>query len=185
MLVGEVALNVETVEKLITMTVVELPPDSDWKPADAAKLGDEGPTVGVGTGLVLLSGKNAIEVDEGLAGEAAELLGPEGPGEPEELDVDVDEELPICEASTPVPPEIAGCLPCWLDVDVLEALEGDLAEDVVECAVVDGASGFPAPNTNEPATGVEGDDVELVDVCVVVEVVLVAMTVEDVEGLDT
>ena len=57
MLAGGVALNVATVEKLITMTVVEFPPDSDWKPAETAKVEDEGPTFGVATGLVLLSGK--------------------------------------------------------------------------------------------------------------------------------
>jgi hypothetical protein len=80
---GEVALNVVTVEKLITMMLVESVPVSDWKPADAAKLEDEGPTIGVGTGLVLLSVKNGSEVDEGVAGEAAEASAPVPPEMPD------------------------------------------------------------------------------------------------------
>jgi hypothetical protein len=74
LLVGVDALKVVMVEKLITMSVVESAPGCDWKPADAAKLEDDGPTVGSGTELVLLSAKDGIEVDDGFALGETELL---------------------------------------------------------------------------------------------------------------
>jgi hypothetical protein len=57
------------------MSVVESAPGCDWKLADTAKLEDDGPTVGRGTELVLLSAKNGIEVDDGFAlGETVLLM---------------------------------------------------------------------------------------------------------------
>jgi len=64
-------------------------------------------------------------------------------------------------------------------------LEGDLGDEVVECVVVDDVAGPAAPVASGPEMSVETDAVELVDMCVATEVVLVAMTVEDVDGLGT
>ena len=58
-----------------------------------------------------------------------------------------------------------------------------MADEVVECVVVDGEVGIDAPGANGPALDVGCDAVELVDIGVGTEVVLVAGIVEDVEGL--
>lgn len=57
-------LGAVMVERLITMTVVESAPDPDRELGDGARLEDEGPAVGRGTGLVLLSVKNGTDVDD-------------------------------------------------------------------------------------------------------------------------
>jgi hypothetical protein len=160
LLVGVDALKVVMVEKLITMSVVESAPGCDWKPADAAKLEDDGPTVGSGTELVLPSVKNGIEVDDGFArGETElllvagiwfvvdepalgwapsvdelELLGVFGLGKDEELDKGGIGELAVCEVLVLGPSEIVG----WaLEVGVLIPLDEVFVDDVVGCVVVD------------------------------------------------
>jgi len=75
LLVGAGALEVVRVERLIVTTVVEPAAASDWKPADAAKVAaDDAPAVGARTVPVLLSVKNAKEVEVGIGKEETELL---------------------------------------------------------------------------------------------------------------
>jgi hypothetical protein len=202
------------VEKLITMTVVESPPYPDWKPADAARLDEDGPGVGNMTEPVLLSEKKGTETDVGFDKGEAELLvvariwlvvdGPALGCVPpaaeleilrvRKLEEDDSGELPLCEAPMPGPPETAGCSPPWLvDVDVVPVFEATFVDVVVECVginpeglVLGEVCIVDAGSAAPGASELPADAVELVDVCVDEnEVVLVVLSLEVVETVDT
>jgi hypothetical protein len=192
------------VERLITMTVVEFVADPDWEPGDGAGLEVEGPVVGRGTGLVLLSVKNGTDVDDefdnGDAGllvvagirldvdEPAvgwtppavelELLGACLLEKVEVLEEDNVGKLPICVVPVLGPPGALGFSPPWLlGLDVVLTLEDAFVDVVVDCAVIEELvlGELWIVDTGSAAPGASGFPV----------VVLAVLTPDDVVGTGT
>jgi hypothetical protein len=202
-------LELVRVERLITMTVVESPPSPDWKPADAARLVDDGPGVGSMTELVLLSEKKGTETDVGFDKGEAELLviteiwlvvddpvlGCASPAAELEIlrvgkfEEDGGGELPLCEARLPGPPETAGCSPPRLvDVDVVLVFEAAFVEvvadsvgDNLEELMLGKVCIVDAGSAAPGDSELPADAVELVDVCVDENEVVLVLSLEVVE----